>query len=171
MNFFRHRPRPRALRARSSACAGVAGLLFLAPACSSADDRAEAAVPTPDKEVAGLCRDLDEALPGKVDGRDRTDPEPASDLTAGWGSPAIILRCGIPRPAVMSDPEQESAEIDGMAWVVEELDGGAYRFTTGLRRAYVEVTLPAEVAAETGSFALVDLVPAIERTIPEEFAD
>lgn len=150
---------------------GVAGLLLLAPACSSADDRAEAAVPAPGKEVAGLCRALDEALPGTVVDEDRSDPEPQSEFTAGWGSPAIILRCGIPRPPVMSDPDQVPVEIEGVQYVMEELEGGAHRFTTALRRAYVEVTLPEAVAAKSGSFALVDLAPAIRRTVPKGVAD
>jgi hypothetical protein len=149
----------------------VAGLLLLAPACSSADERAEAAVPAPGKKVAGLCRALDEALPGAVVDQDRSDPEPRSEFTAGWGSPAIILRCGIPRPPVMNDPDATTVEIEGVGWVVEELEGGAHRFTSSLRLAYVEVTLPGEVAAESGSFALVDLAPAVSRTIPEGVAD
>jgi hypothetical protein len=149
----------------------VAGLLLLAPACSSADDRAEAAVPAPGKEVAGHCRALDEALPGTVVDEDRSDPDPQSEFTAGWGSPAIILRCGIPRPPVMSDPDQVPVEIEGVRYVMEELEGGAYRFTTGLRQAYVEVTVPKEVARESGSYALVDLAPAIKRTVPFGVAD
>jgi hypothetical protein len=149
----------------------VAGLLLLAAACSSADDRAEAAVPAPGKEVAGLCRALDEALPGTVVDEDRSDPEPQSRFTAGWGSPAIILRCGIPRPPVMSDPDQVPVEVDGVQWVLEELDGGAHRFTTALRLAYVEVTIPKEAAETSGSFALVDLAPAIKKAVPEGVAD
>ncbi|MEU9577147.1 DUF3515 domain-containing protein [Streptomyces chilikensis] len=171
MSSYRHRLRPRARRARPLASAGVAGLLLLVPACSSADDRAAAAVPSPGEEVTGLCRGLDEALPETVVDKDRSDPEPESELTAGWGSPAIILRCGIPRPAVMNDPDAAPVEVDGVGWVVEELEGGAHRFTTSLRRAYVEVVLPAEVAAESGSFALVDLAPAISGTIPRGVAD
>ncbi|MFE5211766.1 DUF3515 domain-containing protein [Streptomyces sp. NPDC056600] len=171
MRSFRHRPRSRARRTRPLASAGVAGLLLLAPACSSADDRAEAAVPAPGKEVAGLCRALDEALPGTVVDEDRSDPEPQSEFTAGWGSPAIILRCGIPRPPVMSDPEQVPVDIDGVAYVMEELGDGGYRFTTALRRAYVEVTVPKEVAAESGSYPLVDLAPMIKKTVPKGVAD
>ncbi|NYV76865.1 DUF3515 domain-containing protein [Streptomyces sp. UH6] len=171
MSSYRHRPRPRARRARPLASAGAAGLVLLAAACSSADDRAEAAVPSPDKEVTGLCRGLDRALPETVVDEDRSDPEPESELTAGWGSPAIILRCGIPRPPVMNDPDAVTVEVDGVGWVVEELEDGAHRFTTSLRRAYVEVALPGEVAAVSGSFALVDLAPAIKRTIPQGVAD
>jgi hypothetical protein len=151
--------------------AGVAGLLLTASACFSADDRAVAAVPAPGEEAAGLCRALDEALPEAVVDEERSDPEPRSAYTAGWGSPAIILRCGIPRPPVMSDPDAASVEIDGVAWVVEELEGGAHRFTSGLRKAYVEVTIPGEVAARSGSFALVGLAPAIKETVPEGIAD
>ncbi|MDC2949159.1 DUF3515 family protein [Streptomyces heilongjiangensis] len=72
--------------------------------CSSADDGGSAAVPGPDATVTKLCRNPDGASPRKVDGLGRRDPEPASPLTAGRGSPAIILRCRVPRPPRTTDP-------------------------------------------------------------------
>lgn len=138
--------------------------------CSSADDSASAAVPSPAAKVAKLCRNLDEALPSKVDGQGRRDPEPASALTAGWGDPAIILRCGVERPAEMSDTHADSGEVDGVGWLMEKQDDGGYRCTTSLRQAYVEVTLPAALA-EDGAAPLIDLAPAIKKAIPEGIAD
>ncbi|MCH0565290.1 MULTISPECIES: DUF3515 domain-containing protein [unclassified Streptomyces] len=161
MSFSRHRPLGLPV---------LALLIAAAAGCSSTDDGPAAAVPSPGARVSGLCRDLDRALPSEVDGRDRRDPEPASALTAGWGDPAIILRCGVPRPASMSSTEADGVEVDGVGWLVEKQDGGAYRFTTTLRTAYVEVTLPAELTAE-GVSPLVDLAPAVRKTVPEGIAD
>lgn len=144
-------------------------LLIAAAGCSSADDSASAAVPSPDAKVTELCQNLDKALPSKVDGLSREDPEPASALTAGWGNPLIILRCGVQRPAEMDDPQADGVEVDGVGWQLQKQDDGSFRFTTVLRKAYVEVTLPKE-RAEDGMAPLVDLAPAVKKAIPEGIA-
>ena len=145
-------------------------LLISATGCSSADDSASAAVPSPDAKVTKLCQNLDERLPPKVDGLDREDPEPRSTLTAGWGGPAIILRCGVERPAEMLDPKASTTEVNGVAWLVQEQDDGSYVFTTGLREAYVEVGFSEEQAAK-GAGPLVDFAEPIKKAIPEGIAD
>lgn len=145
-------------------------LLISATGCSSADDSASAAVPSPDAKVTKLCQNLDERLPPKVDGLDREDPEPRSTLTAGWGGPAIILRCGVERPAEMLDPKASTTEVNGVAWLVQEEDDGSYVFTTGLRKAYVEIGFSKEQAAK-GAGPLVDFAEPIKKAIPEGIAD
>ncbi|CQR61556.1 DUF3515 domain-containing protein [Streptomyces leeuwenhoekii] len=163
MNSFPHRHRfvlaPPAL-----------GLLLAAAGCSSADGSASAAVPSPGADATRLCRNLDAELPSKVDGLSREDPEPRSALTAGWGNPVIILRCGVPRPAEMSDPEADGVEVDGVGWLLQKRKDGSFRFTTTLRKAYAEVTLPKERAGD-GLAPLVDLAPAVKKAIPEGIAD
>ncbi|MER6627818.1 DUF3515 domain-containing protein [Streptomyces sp. NPDC000987] len=160
MKFFRHR------------LIGLSAfaLLVTVAACSSPDEHATAAVPSPSPKAAKLCRNLDEALPAKVDGQSRRDPEPASALTAGWGSPAIILRCGVPRPSEMNDPEADGVEANGVGWLLQKRDDGSFRFTTTLRLAYVEVTIP-EARTGNGLAPLVDLAPAVAKAIPEGIAD
>ncbi|CAL9570632.1 DUF3515 domain-containing protein [Streptomyces sp. enrichment culture] len=147
-------------------------LLLASVGCSSGDDSTSTAVPTPDAEVAGLCRNLDEALPAEVGGESRADPEPASALTAGWGDdPAIILRCGVPQPPKMVSPEVAEGRdadavpggVEGVDWLMEKRGEGAFRFTTANRQAYVEVTVASGVDS---SKVLVDLAPAIRRTVP-----
>ena len=145
-------------------------LLIIAAGCSSADDAARAAVPSPGAKVAELCRTLDKTLPRKADGQDRRDPTPASALTAGWGNPAIILRCGVPRPAEMSDPEADGVSVNGVGWLLQKQNDGSFRFTTTLRKAYVEVTIPAGRTGD-GMAPLVDLAPAIKKAIPAGIAD
>ncbi|MFJ8544316.1 DUF3515 domain-containing protein [Streptomyces sp. NPDC093586] len=159
MNSYRHR------RLRLPALA----LLIAAAGCSSADDSVPAAVPSPDAKVTELCQNLDKALPSTVDGLNREDPEPASALTAGWGNPLIILRCGVERPAEMSDPEADGVEVDGVGWQLQKQKDGAFRFTTTLREAYVEVTIPKDRAGN-GMAPLVDLAPAVKKAIPEGIA-
>lgn len=151
---------------------GLSALVLLSAitGCSATEDSTTAAVPSPDAQVAELCRNLDEVLPEKVDGLARNDPEPSSALTAGWGSPAIILRCGVPRPAEMNDADALGATVNGVGWLVEKRDDGSARFTTTLRQAYVEVTLPKERAGE-GAGPLVDFAKPIAKSIPEGIAN
>jgi hypothetical protein len=161
VNIFRHRP---------FGLPALAVLLIAAAGCSSADDAPSAAVPSPGTVVAGLCDHLDVVLPKKVDGLTRRDPEPSSALTAGWGDPAIILRCGVERPAKMSDPEADGVEVNGVGWLLEQRSDKSFRFTTTLRKAYVEVTIPVERTGD-GMAPLVSLAPAIKKAIPEGIAD
>ncbi|MEV5438115.1 DUF3515 domain-containing protein [Streptomyces sp. NPDC052682] len=163
MNSSRHRH-------RSVAALPALALLITVAGCSSADDSASAAVPRPNARTAKLCRNLDKVLPATVDGERREDPQPASALTAGWGSPAIILRCGVPRPAQMNDPEADGAEVNGVGWLLHKRDDGSFAFTTTLREAYVEVTIPKDRTAN-GMAPLVDLAPAVRKAIPKGIAD
>ncbi len=166
VNFFS--PRPLALP--------VLALLIVVTGCSSADDSAGVTVPQPDGKTTKLCRNLDRALPAKVDGLGRDDPEPRSALTAGWGSPAIILRCGVVRPPKMTDPKVASGndpkavggEVNGVQWLMEQEDGGSSRFTTASRLAYVELTVP---KGRDTSGALVDLAAAVKKAVPVGIAD
>ncbi|MGV9404573.1 DUF3515 domain-containing protein [Streptomyces sp. NPDC003674] len=169
MNFFHHRP------ARLLAPA----LLIAVAGCSTADDSATVAVPTPDAKTAEVCRDLHRALPGKLDGRSRHDPEPRSAYTAGWGSPAIILRCGVVRPPKMVDPKVAQGRdpdavgggVNGVDWLMEKHGDGTWRFTTANRVAYVQVSLPAGMSAQDeGAGVLTDLADAVKKAIPEGIA-
>ncbi|TWD14218.1 uncharacterized protein DUF3515 [Streptomyces sp. T12] len=165
VNSFRH---------RHAVCSALA-VLITAAGCSSADDSASTAVPSPDAKVTELCQNLDEVLPATVDGESRDDPEPASELTAGWGGVAIILRCGVERPPKMADPKVANGQdadavpggVNGVDWLMEKQDDGVYRFTTANREAYVEVRV-SDGRDSTG--VLIDLAPAVKKAIPEGIA-
>jgi hypothetical protein len=169
VNFSRH---------RHTASFGLPALVLLivATGCSSADDNASAVVPSPGPKVTELCQNLDTRLPPKLDGLKRKDPEPRSALTAGWGSPAIILRCGVERPPKMidpkvakgRDPDAVAGGVNGVDWLMEERDDGSYRFTSASRLAYVEVTVR---RTADRSAVLIDLAAAIKKAIPEGIAD
>lgn len=155
----------------ATAACPVLAVLIAAAGCSAADGGATAAVPSPRAQAAALCRDLDEALPRTLAGLSREDPSPASALTAGWGSPAVILRCGVGRPPKMldpdvargKDPDAVAGGVNGVRWLMERQEDGTYRFTTAGRRAYVEVRLP---DGRDGSGVLVGLAPAVRKAIP-----
>ncbi|NUK72382.1 DUF3515 domain-containing protein [Streptomyces lunaelactis] len=145
-------------------CLSAAAVVLVAAAgCSSTDAAATIAVPSPPPEEASLCSALHRELPKSVAGQDREDPEPASELTAGWGDAAIVLRCGVPRPEKMSDPQSKSVEADGVNWLLEE-DPEGPRFTTTYRKTYVEVTLGKQYAHD--ATPLAELADAVKKTVP-----
>ncbi|MFJ4716207.1 DUF3515 domain-containing protein [Streptomyces sp. NPDC088785] len=168
MNSFRHRRRLGRLLVGAPA---LSLLVAAAAGCSATDDAPEAAVPTPKAPVAKLCRNLDKVLPQKLDGLERNDPEPSSELTAAWGSSAIILRCGVPWPDAAADKDSNPATVNGVEWIVRELDGGAQQMTTGSRLAYVEVTIPEDQVRRVGAGPLADLAEPIRKAIPKGIAD
>ncbi|MEV0372637.1 DUF3515 domain-containing protein [Streptomyces sp. NPDC050636] len=143
----------------------VLTVLFTAVSCSSED----IAVPSPKGDAVRHCRALHKELPRTVDGLQRGTAEPVSDFTAIWGDPAVQLRCGVPKPDVLTagsehyNPNAEGAEVNGVRWLFEKQDDG-YRFTVVLRKVYVEVTVPGTYAPEVN--VLTDLAGAVKKTIP-----
>ncbi len=90
------------------------------------------------------------------------DVDPDDGLTAAWGDPAVILRCGVPAPAEYR-PDAQVFDVDGVEWLPVEGDGG-YFFTTIDREVYVEVAVPDDYAPE--ATVLTDLAEAIQDTVP-----
>ncbi|MDQ0940468.1 hypothetical protein QFZ67_002173 [Streptomyces sp. V1I1] len=149
---------------RRPLCLSAAALMLLAAAgCSSTDAAVSITVPSPPAEEAALCGALHKELPKSVAGQDRNDPEPASELTAGWGDAAIVLRCGVPRPEKMSAPQSQGVEANGVNWLLEEEPEGP-RFTTTYRKAYVEVSMEKRYAHDITPLA--ELADAVKKTVP-----
>ncbi|WNI18259.1 DUF3515 family protein [Actinacidiphila sp. ITFR-21] len=123
------------------------------------------AVPVTDRRTAGYCAALHALLPSRLNGLPRHDLKPRSDLVAGWGRPTVVLRCGVPRPAVDADPDTPAASVGGVTWSFEQDRDGGVRMTTTLRKAYVELYLPPEYAHDAGP--LVDLAAPVRRSVPE----
>lgn len=160
----RHR-RPFSLLAALTALAASAALAGCSPGGAEARVDPPSAPPA---DVAGLCAALHEELPGTVAGAARTPALPESDLTAAWGGSAIVLRCGIPRPAKMLDEKQDGVDVNGVGWLLEKLDDGGFRFTTTMRLAYTEVRVDKEHATDAGM--LVGLSAVIAKAVPEGLA-
>jgi hypothetical protein len=120
----------------------------------------------PDPATAALCKRLEAALPDHLDDAHRRPTTPQSPLTAAWGDPALVLRCGVPRPAGLG-PTSDVVEVEDVAWFLAESAAG-YTFTTAGRTTNVELTVPAEVDRSEATAPLVDLAPAI---VAEDPAD
>lgn len=156
----------RPLRVRTmTAVPAVLAAMALAACSPGGSETRVAPPPAPPADIAGFCAALHEELPEKVAGLARTTTEPQSGLTAAWGGSAIVLRCGIPKPPKMADPDQDGVTVNDVAWLLEKLPDGGFRFTTGLRKAYTEVRVEKEHATDAGM--LVGLSTAIAATVPE----
>ena len=129
-------------------------------ACS---DTVAVVPPAPAREVAAVCAALTGALPQQVGSESRRSTTPESALTAAWGSPAIVLRCGVGEPTAFR-PRSKLVTVNGVDWFAEQRPDG-YVFTTWGRTVRVEVSVPKEYAPEVNP--LVDLAEPIKATIPK----
>ncbi|GAA2574186.1 DUF3515 domain-containing protein [Actinomadura fulvescens] len=150
--------RPFTSPGRALASLGVT--LFAVAGCG--DGAVQVPPPSPDAATARLCAGL--RLPEKVNGLSRRDTDPDSPLTAAWGSPAIALRCGVPRPAALR-PVSRLMTINGVDWFGQPA-GRPVTWTAVARQAYVEVTVPAKYAPPGD--VLIEFGKAITATIPEK---
>jgi Protein of unknown function (DUF3515) len=118
--------------------------------------------PNPPPAVARLCDTLRAKLPAKLHGRSRRATTPRSPLVTAWGSPAIVLRCGVPRPIALQ-PTSELVVINGVSWLPVPPDRPV-TFTAVGRLAYVEVTVPG--AYQPPGDVLIELAGQIKAAIP-----
>jgi hypothetical protein len=118
--------------------------------------------PAPDPRAAAACTRLHAALPDVLDGLSRRGTSPASELTEAWGSPAVVLRCGVPTPRELR-PTSQLFTADGVDWLPVEGEH-AWTFTATGRIALVEVTVPKDHDPAVGP--LVDLAPAVSEALP-----
>ncbi|XVQ13152.1 DUF3515 domain-containing protein [Spirillospora sp. CA-255316] len=126
------------------------------------DGAVQVPVPSPDAAGARLCAGL--RLPERVHEQPRRDTSPDSPLTAAWGSPAIALRCGVPRPAALR-PTSQLVTVNGVDWFGEPA-GRPVTFTAVSRQAYVEVTVPSKYSPPGD--VLIEVGQAIAETIPKK---
>ncbi|MEU0934574.1 DUF3515 family protein [Embleya sp. NPDC005971] len=154
----------------------LAGLLpvtlSLAVACDSGSGNIEVAAPTPPPGAAtDACRALHDALPAKVMDAEARKTSPKSTLTAAWGNPAIVLRCGVGLPASLRvvDPDKvgseprDSVTVNGVIWNFAKYADGV-RFTTVYREANVEMTVPKKFAEPAAP--LTDIAEAVTHAVP-----
>jgi hypothetical protein len=145
---------------RSLAVGGPLTALVLAAGCGAG--AVEAPVPRPPASIAHLCQTLRDRLPAKVHGRSRRSTTPKSPLVTAWGSPAIVVRCGMPRPLALK-PTSDLVVINGLNWLPVPPDRPV-TFTAVGRQAYIEVTVPA--VYEPPGDVLIELGGPIKAAVP-----
>ena len=86
-----------------------------------------------------------------------------SSFVAAWGSPPVVLRCGVDRPAALKPGSGDFVPaVNGVNYLHAE-DGGVNVFTAIDRAVYVEVRIPTNYSA-AGPLSLVST--AISKALP-----
>ncbi|MEO6713515.1 MAG: DUF3515 family protein [Mycobacteriales bacterium] len=130
-------------------------------ACSRGESAVKVAVPEPGNAVRRACEQLATQLPDSLGGelsRRRTDP--ASPLIAAWGSPAVVLRCGVPiDPAYTTGDQVIEVGASGatVRWYAAERDHRAV-WSTPLATVHVELSVPGKYQ---GAELLARLTPSV----------
>lgn len=159
-----HRQRPVLANAGAVACLG---LLAALGGCGS-----QTAVgihsPTLRGADAAACRKLVDSLPETVADQKRRPVRPAHAYGAAWGDPAIVLRCGVGRPAGF-DRFSTCQVTNGVGWYIPEdqITGqpNDIVMTTVGREQNVEVRIPADYFPPAAT--MVDLASAIKSSVRE----
>ncbi|MGA8208948.1 MAG: DUF3515 domain-containing protein, partial [Nocardioidaceae bacterium] len=115
---------------------------------------------------ARACAALVAALPDRVADQDRREVRSEGGYVAAWGDPAIVLRCGVPRPRGF-DRFSGCQNANGVDWFIPESQQSghpvAVRMTTVGRAQNVEVSIPEKFFPPVNT--MVDLAPALKRTV------
>ncbi|MEP7089758.1 MAG: DUF3515 domain-containing protein [Nocardioidaceae bacterium] len=160
MTKGRRRPSPRRL--------GVVACSLLLLAAAGCSDTLSVDAPRLSGADADACRALVEALPGHVADQPARAVEAGSGYAAAWGDPAIVLRCGVPRPKGFN-AYSGCEDTNGVGWYIPESqrtgDVVAITMTTIGRAQNVEVRIPAAYVPPANT--MVDIAPALKRTIRE----
>ncbi len=155
-----------AIRGAGCRVAGLAALMVAVPVgllAGCGEDPVEVTAPSPAGRAADQCSTLVAALPERVADEERREVSPDEAAAGAWGDPAIVLRCGVERPAGLR-PDSECFVVNDVGWFVAEDTEGVV-FTSIGRSTYVEVRVPAAYAPEAN--ALPDLAAPIQQATQE----
>ena len=141
----------------------AAALLLLVATRGQSGGPVAVSVPTGDGGN-GACERLQAMLPSEVNSGSRMRTTPESPRTAAWGTPAVVLRCGVPRPAELT-ATSGLVVVNDVEWFFEERRPN-YVFTAVAREPYVELRVPIGIPREQATAPLVDLAPALKRVLP-----
>jgi hypothetical protein len=115
--------------------------------------------------TVSTCAQVISALPLRLAGLDlrRTTSNPPSSSIVAWGDPAIVLRCGVSRPANLN--ASLSAELFEVNTVLVLPDKGASSttFTVVDRSVYLDVTVPSSYSQPP----LGPIMDALKKVLPK----
>jgi hypothetical protein len=108
------------------------------------------------------CEALLADAPRRVDDQDAL--EVSGRIAAAWGDPAIVLRCGVEKPASLT-PSSRCFDVNHVGWLAETTADG-YLFTTIGRAFRVSVEVPKKY--DPAADALADLATTVKKHDPEK---
>lgn len=170
----------RSYRRRAAVIASAIALpltVILALALTAGHGSTTPAGPAPVLSVAAFpanpasdatCARILQRLPVTLSGLATRRVSSGSASVVGWGDPAVVLRCGVPRPSGLvpnsADYVQEVGDSAGRS--VEWLPVSGRKqtvWTTIDRRVYVEVTVPSKY---DGASMITPLTTAVAQATP-----
>jgi hypothetical protein len=113
--------------------------------------------PQAEESCPALMSDLPVDLAGEQSRRVDSD----TPFAYAWGDPAVVLICGVDRPAGFVTGSA-TIQINGVQWYVDTSDADTTVWTAVDRPVYVEVRLPADV----DSAPVTALTTHITETLP-----
>ncbi|MEO8888568.1 MAG: DUF3515 domain-containing protein [Jatrophihabitantaceae bacterium] len=128
--------------------------------------------PAPNAAVLGPCTKVLEALPeqlGTLLPR-VVHPKPYSAFVVAWGDPAVILRCGVDRPADLKPGSTVDNILiggsDGRTGVYFDVTSVEHNevYTSVDRAVYISITVPSKYASPpvpTLAVAIAKALPAV----------
>jgi Protein of unknown function (DUF3515) len=113
-------------------------------------------------EATRSCPGLVQALPSRLVGEPARRVRSASPYVRAWGDPAVVLVCGVQRPAKFT-VGASLIQIDQVQWFVDTSDPSTVVWTAVDRPVYVQVRVP----ASTDSASVTELTAPISRVLPQ----
>ena len=109
------------------------------------------------------CPALVDALPATLVGETSRRVESASPYVRAWGDPAVVLVCGVARPAGFT-VGAGLIQIDGVQWFVDTSDRRTVVWTAVDRPVYVQVRVP----ASTDSASVTEISDHLATAMPAQ---
>ena len=104
------------------------------------------AAPPPNSAADAPCTKLLGVLPITLNGLAGRPALSTWTYVVAWGEPAIVLRCGVPRPrGLVPGSDAFTAGVNGVAYWVDHAKKDTV-FTAIDRAVYIEVTVPTQYA-------------------------
>jgi hypothetical protein len=118
-------------------------------------------VPPVTPEADARCPALMSNLPLSLAGAQARPVQSDSPYAYAWGDPALVLICGVGRPARF-DPTAQIIQIQGVQWFVDDSDPQVNVWTAVDRPVYVQVSIPSSI----DSAPVTVLSPIVAATLP-----
>jgi Protein of unknown function (DUF3515) len=102
-----------------------------------------AAPPSPDTATQRACVKVFAKLPVQLGALAPRKTDTDSAFVAAWGDPAVVLRCGVGRPAVLGTPQAaQLLDVNSVIWQPDPQRTQTV-YTAVDRAVYIEVSVPA----------------------------
>jgi Protein of unknown function (DUF3515) len=98
-------------------------------------------LPSPSAADAAACKKLSDALPATIgDGLKSRKVTPASSLVHAWGTPGVVMRCGVGYPPNFATSSQ-ATQVGGVVWIPTQISD-AVVYTAAYQSPRVSVAVP-----------------------------